>query len=460
MKRKILLKSISASLLIGIVIATVPAFASSQQETASGQDIVPETVEIVRVKKDIPKGSYITQSMLELVSVKNVNLPDNIVTDIKEVKAKYAATDMYAGNYIYDKQISDDGVVKASKELLKQKELASKNDFVVVTDYVPANTGEDLGSHLQELINKNKGRTLYFPDGEYLISSSLRTQSAGPYSTTFFLSDNAVIKATDDWRETNDNKALICIGGLAKANDNTTNGSYYGVIGGIFDGNGKADGISVDCSRETFIYDVCIKNTVNGIMIRDGANGHSSDADIENVTIIGNGNVGTVGIYAVGYDNTFTDIKIYDVEIGFKTKSAGSAYRNISIYNTKKQGNYLRTMGFQIDPGTDGFFYDCYTENIATAFNSTGSRESVIDGMNARWTYDAPKQVAFRFGSFNSKITNSRVDFCGSTGERAFLSTAAVNGGKIDTPILDTKLETSAQYKECVIGGLIDLSEQ
>jgi hypothetical protein len=38
--------------------------------------------------------------------------------------------------------------------------------YVVVTDYVKANTGRDISDAIQKVINDNPMRTIFFPDGE------------------------------------------------------------------------------------------------------------------------------------------------------------------------------------------------------------------------------------------------------------------------------------------------------
>lgn len=71
--------------------------------------------------------------------------------------------------------------------------------YVVVTDYVKANTGEDLADALQNIIDSNPRKTIYFPDGEYMISKPLCTSSDAKYAVSLNLSNFAVIKATKDW---------------------------------------------------------------------------------------------------------------------------------------------------------------------------------------------------------------------------------------------------------------------
>ena len=111
--------------------------------------------------------------------------------------------------------------------------------YVLVTDYVKANTGEDVSDALQELILNNPHRTIYFPDGVYLISKPICTPANPIHSVSLVLSCYATIKATDDWT---DSEALVRLGAAEPFNDINANGSNYGLEGGIIDGNGKANG--------------------------------------------------------------------------------------------------------------------------------------------------------------------------------------------------------------------------
>ena len=46
--------------------------------------------------------------------------------------------------------------------------LEKDRGFVVVTDYLEANTGNDVSDAIQKIIDENPMRTIYFPDGDFL----------------------------------------------------------------------------------------------------------------------------------------------------------------------------------------------------------------------------------------------------------------------------------------------------
>ena len=97
-----------------------------------------------------------------------------------------------------------------------------RDAFVLVTDYVKANTGEDVSDALQELILANPRRVLYFPDGEYLLSKPICTPANPEHAVSLQLSNFAVIKAMESW---DSDEALIRLGAAEPFNTIHVNGS-------------------------------------------------------------------------------------------------------------------------------------------------------------------------------------------------------------------------------------------
>ena len=65
-----------------------------------------QKVDIVRIKADVQRGQIITADHLEIVNVGSYNLPNHIIKDQNAVVGKYAATDLYAGDYLFDSKLS------------------------------------------------------------------------------------------------------------------------------------------------------------------------------------------------------------------------------------------------------------------------------------------------------------------------------------------------------------------
>ncbi len=456
-------KTVSIFLCCIFLVFALTSCQGKTENTPISESGEESTVQLVRLKIDVFKGEKLSDKHVELAEVPNFSVASELCSSLDDVIGKYADTDLYAGDLLYKAQVSDKFPKSVLLETLRQSIVKCPEDFVIVSDYIEPNTGKDVHANLQNLIERNPSRTIYFPDGEYVISAPLITKSEGTQSTTFFFSDNAVLKASDSWQSGKDRLPLISIGQKTAdgehLNDNTSNGSYFGVLGGVLDGNGIADGIDIVSSRETFIYGTCIKNTLTGIEIQDGANNGSSDSDIENVEIIGSGIKGSRGIEITGFDNTVSNVKIYDMETGIYANVGGTAYRSVSVFFSEDYKSYGTTIGIFQDDGI-GFMYDCYVENACKAYVFNTSNSPTLDRLQARWTYKAERQTAFEFsGGFESYITQARVDFCGNSGMNYFLK-ATGGGGRFDLPIFDTTLENGGQYKHYLTsGGVIDLSK-
>ena len=65
-----------------------------------------EKTEIVRAKENITKGTLITETMLETVSVGAYNLPDSVISAKEEIIGQYARNALYAGDSFTSAKLS------------------------------------------------------------------------------------------------------------------------------------------------------------------------------------------------------------------------------------------------------------------------------------------------------------------------------------------------------------------
>jgi hypothetical protein len=223
---------------------------------------------------------------------------------------------------------------------------------------------------------------------------------------------------------------MICLGAAGPMNDIVSLGSYYVISGGTLDGNNRASAINIFSGRESVIRNICIRNAKKGIIIDKGANGNSSDCDFEDITIIGSGMPGSVGIENVAYDNTFTNIRIYDMETGAKNISGEVA--SIYVFNTEKSAkNIERTLGID---GSARISH-CFTVNCATAFQLGWS--SLVFDCGSTWSEGAPKkQTMFYIKDQRTLFSGCRAYFTGGEGVSANLFELK-NENESLTPILE-----------------------
>ena len=248
--------------------------------------------------------------------------------------------------------------------------------YVVATDYVRADGRTDVADRLQKIIDDNPNRTIFFPDGVYMISHSLLTPADPTKAVHLVFANFAVLKATDDWQ----GGALVRLGGKDPYNTTRINGSNYGIEGGIFDGSDIADGITIESGRETRIDHASIKHVVTGLHILFGANSGSSDSDIVDCNIVGSGKPGSVGILVEGYDNTLSNIRLNGFCTGVHLKSGGNSLKNI---HPLTGADYPNSCGFRIEDSNNWLDY-CYADHFAEGFHLG---EGVVCNFSFCWVW-------------------------------------------------------------------------
>lgn len=333
--------------------------------------------------------------------------------------------------------------------------------YVVVTDYIEANTGKDVSDAIQKIINENPHRTIFFPDGEYILAKPICTSGNPANAVSIHLSDFATLKASDDW---SDSEAMVRLGAAEPFNTIYVNGSNYYFTGGIVDGNMKANGIAIESGRETCVHHVSIKHTFIGLHIKRGANSGSSDADIETVNIVGNNKKDSIGVLVEGYDNTFTNMRIAAVQTGVLVKTGGNFFRNIHplfIYGYEYAEvddiDYSKSIAFWDQSSTNWYDY-CYSDQMATAFRLSDGAKPMLLNCFAMW-YSAlgDKEVAIECeGAFNASVTNIRVHFREDTHNNKMLVVGKDGGhGYIENPITNPAIIHEETYKQYLTGKII-----
>ena len=172
---------------------------------------------------------------------------------------------------------------------------------VSVADFMLTDGTTEVADKIQRVIDEHPNRTIWFPDGTYLISKPICTPADPKRSVDLRLSNYAVLKAAPGWTNT---EAMVRLGGIHPANNIRLVGSCYSFTGGVIDGSGVAKGISIDSGRETKVRDVSMKFVSIGLHIKHGANNNSSDCDISDVNIVGNKKPGSIGVLIDACDNT------------------------------------------------------------------------------------------------------------------------------------------------------------
>ena len=263
---------------------------------------------------------------------------------------------------------------------------------------------------IQRLIDANPNREIFFPDGTYLLDRPICTPAHPKRSVALRLSNYAKFKAVPGWTNA---EAMVRLGAIHPANDIVTPGSWYWLKGGIIDGSDVADGVSIDGGRETMVSDVSMKGVRVGLRIKRGANSGSSDCDIRNVNIVGNGAADSVGVWLDGYDNTLRNMRIAHVVKGVVSNGGGNVFRDIHPLFTGGWQFYDQSVAFEFNAG-DIWCDFCYSDQFSTGFRLGERAGGVYDRCFCLW-YKSEKymrHVAFEcVGPFRAQLNNPTVWF-------------------------------------------------
>lgn len=155
-----------------------------------------EKTEIVRVTKDIKEGDEITAEMVQTVEVGAYNLPQNLMTDKKEVIGKYATADLAAGDYILSGKLS--AVPAAENAYLYNLDGTKQAISVTIKSFATGLSGKLESGDIVTVIvadYQGKGETAIPPELQYVEVISV-TASSGYDANTGEVVDEKELPST------------------------------------------------------------------------------------------------------------------------------------------------------------------------------------------------------------------------------------------------------------------------
>ena len=155
-----------------------------------------EKTEIVRVTKDIKEGDEITAEMVQTVEVGAYNLPQNLMTDKKEVVGKYATADLAAGDYILSSKLS--AVPAAENAYLCNLDGKKQAISVTIKSFATGLSGKLESGDIVTVIvadYQGKGETAIPPELQYVEVISV-TASSGYDANTGEVVDEKELPST------------------------------------------------------------------------------------------------------------------------------------------------------------------------------------------------------------------------------------------------------------------------
>ena len=155
-----------------------------------------EKTEIVRVTKDIKEGDEITAEMVQTVEVGAYNLPQNLMTDKKEVVGKYATADLAVGDYILSSKLS--AVPAAENAYLYNLDGKKQAISVTIKSFATGLSGKLESGDIVTVIvadYQGKGETAIPPELQYVEVISV-TASSGYDANTGEVVDEKELPST------------------------------------------------------------------------------------------------------------------------------------------------------------------------------------------------------------------------------------------------------------------------
>ena len=470
--RAILAALLCFSLLLGALVMTgcdqsEPAQSDEGKDkndnkvTDDQKDTQNNYARVVVMRNPVEKGSYISSRDIEIISVEKGELPEEYITARIDAIGMIAQVELSKGDIL-----SPSMIAKAPEAEKPDTVDPYEIGYVVITDYVQPNTGEDVSAGIQRAIDENPQKTIYFPDGEYLLANPIATSGNPANAVALKLSNFAILKAMPGWNHT---EAMVRLGGAEAYNNIHLPGSNYYLEGGCIDGSMVATGVSIDSGRETAIRNLSIKRTQIGLHIKSGANSGSSDADIDNVNIVGNAKPGSIGVLIDGYDNTLTNMRIAAVQTGVKLVGAGNFLRNIhplyiyagelhakdpDHYDNVEYIDYSQSIAFH-EVSNNNWYDICYSDQFAVGFKIGNGSTSLFDSCFCFWySNNGNTEIGFQTdGRFNAMIVNSRVTFRGGVSNTAYLKVGAEGGsGVIQYPVFNEGACADKSYQNYLEG--------
>ncbi len=72
--------------------------------------VTSDSTDVIRLSKNITRGTQITAEHLEIVSVKTDSIPVGIINDPNKIIGKYAATTLYSGDYLTAAKVAGEAI--------------------------------------------------------------------------------------------------------------------------------------------------------------------------------------------------------------------------------------------------------------------------------------------------------------------------------------------------------------
>ncbi|WP_163215789.1 BppU family phage baseplate upper protein [Clostridium thermarum] len=218
--------------------------------------------------------------------------------------------------------------------------------------------GRDDYSILQSLINANPNKTLYFPPGTFGISSPLIIDN----NVNLLLHEKATIKA------------LANMDYMVKWGKANTYPTGHSIIGGVFDGDGKAKRlVEVSWFRHFTIEKTVFKNGINrGLILRsDPSDNTSVEAILNNVyfeNTIDTNLADNIALVVNTTDSHIENVWMVNWTVGVQTNRGGNRFSRVHPWIVQPDRLNAGSISFDIK-AAGNIFESCLADSTQIGFN-------------------------------------------------------------------------------------------
>ena len=440
-------------------IISLSACSSSDDEPEQTEPEVVEYAIALRAIDEIERGEGFDADKIQTVRVRTDALPEGAFSDIGELEGRYAFSHINAGDFITQAKTTTAEIVIPMIEKKPEPEAVDPYElgYVVITKYASLVEGDDYAPAIQKAIEENPAKTIYFPDGTYVIKSPIVISTDPERSVSLRLSAQATISAAE-WGE-DKSVAMIQIGCESNETQATMNELDFSaersisIIGGCIYGSKMASGIAIGGGKDTYIYNVSIKSVYNGIHIKRANNELGATyVNVDNVNIVGMEAQETSGVLVEGSYNTFSNMRIASTNYGVLCTETGSnnSFRFIHPLVVGLNRPQVYTVGFW-DRSVGNNFDACYSDQFSTGYRVEEISRSVFNGCLCYWYSERNDyHVGYESsGKLNSIIISGKVLNRFTTAMEAYLYVRAEGGqGIVLYPIDSTMSDMYPQMLE------------
>lgn len=152
-------------------------------------NLTSDTTRVIRLAKDVKQGSHITDEDIEVVKVKTDTKPKGIIVKKNEVIGKYAASNLFAGDYFTKAKLS--GEANTADDVFASLDGSKIAVSVTIDTFAAGLSGKLQNGDIISLIVTPKGET------ESVIPAELKYVKVVTTTTSGGIDNDSVVKNED-----------------------------------------------------------------------------------------------------------------------------------------------------------------------------------------------------------------------------------------------------------------------